>query len=413
MNILPPDENFFDKIFDFVEVLTLEQLKKTLEERDRVIYSMIDRKRFKLIRIDERTQLTRLGIFNFKRRYYRDMQTLEYVYLLDNELRINKYQRVSNDLKKRVVKMACDMPYSKIAKHLDYLITKTTIHSIIKDSTIEVKDNTYIEENDMTIHVQIDEVFVGKKGHSNKKRYYTCTIFKGIKEHKHGNKLINRRIMSSNSLKTLERIINFHLKQIYKVTINQKIYLSGDMANYIQRFPERIMVCRSTYVPDKYHVLRDIRNYAKRELGEILVSQEECISFLLNLPPDKYPDEIMKLLRLYKRDPLCFKKWDKDDYLGCSQEGMNSHYYVQRIKKYVSRFNEKTIEKICRIREAIENGSNFEIKSKKYPPREYIDYGTTYYLEEEIYKMTLDTRDMSYQTRKMFDNIKYGNIELF
>ena len=57
--------------------------------------------------------------------------------------------------------------------------------------------------------------------------------------------------------------INATLVKIYGVKENDKIYISGDLATYIQNSPEKITVCNAYYVPDKFHV----QNLAKKYLG--------------------------------------------------------------------------------------------------------------------------------------------------
>ena len=46
----------------------------------------------------------------------------------------------------------------------------------------------------------------------------------------------------------------------------------------------------------------------------------------------------IEIVCLYKKDPSIFDRWDEEGYAGCSQEGMNSHYYAPRFAKLASRF---------------------------------------------------------------------------
>ncbi len=117
-------------------------------------------------------------------------------------------------------------------------------------------------------------------------------------------------------------------------------------------------------------------------------------------------DNVSKLNNLYKKNKKCFDAYFDIQYLGCSQEGMNSHYYAPRFGKYANRFNPETVEKLSTIIEAEENGSEIKISQKEiYPDLVDLDIGRIYI---ERAKYVLDTSEMSYMTYKMFNKIKYG-----
>ncbi|MCH5172351.1 MAG: hypothetical protein J1F31_05955 [Erysipelotrichales bacterium] len=86
------------------------------------------------------------------------------------------------------------------------------------------------------------------------------TIFDDIKRIKNRNILSNRMILSSLYLDDLFSQINNCLKQSYSVNLDTNIYLSGDLATYIQNAHERITCCNTTYVPDKSHVKRSFKS---------------------------------------------------------------------------------------------------------------------------------------------------------
>lgn len=116
-----------------------------------------------------------------------------------------------------------------------------------------------------------------------------------------------------------------------------------------------------------------------------------------------------KLRKLLKENPKCFAPYLSKKYLGCSQEGQNSHIYAPRFGKYANRFNELTIEKLSLIREARAMGSNVRITSIVRDILERIDIGIVEYDFSEPLKQYLDTSNMKYETKKLFDAIKYGN----
>ena len=48
--------------------------------------------------------------------------------------------------------------------------------------------------------------------------------------------------------------INNTLVNLYGVTIDDKVYISVNLALYIQNSPDKITVCEAEYVADKFHV---------------------------------------------------------------------------------------------------------------------------------------------------------------
>ena len=96
-------------------------------------------------------------------------------------------------------------------------------------------------------------------------------------------------------------------------------------------------------------------------------------------------------------------------YLGCSQEGQNSHIYAPRFGKYANRFSPSTIEKLSLIREARAMNAKIILVHKHRKLPELIDV-SIYEIYEDPIKYVLDTREMKYETQRMFNTIKYGGL---
>ena len=106
MNIVPLTNETLDSFLLKSQQIHKETIKLALERYDKEIYSLIDHKRFILIRIDERTILSSYGILRFSRRYYYDSYMEEYCYLLDNKLQIPKSKRMTNELILKILDLA-------------------------------------------------------------------------------------------------------------------------------------------------------------------------------------------------------------------------------------------------------------------------------------------------------------------
>lgn len=426
MDILPRVTESLDVILLNCQKFAKEFISQRLEIEDRKLYLWTKNdpnKRFVLIRKDSRTILTSSGIIRYKRRYYYDKYEKNYVYLLDNQLEIPSHARMSNELILKILDLASIMTYKEVGKHLsnEFELSKYTIWKTIKDSYVECSFSTEINRNGAKVHVQIDEKFINmstkkkrkdKLANKNKKRYYTLTIFAGKhKINKTSYELENKTVISSSSLPTLKKRLMYLLVNRYKVTMDEEIFISGDLAQYIQRLGEDISICRTKYVPDKYHVYSAIR----KEIPGILIddysiNDKSYQNYLIkNLSDNKDNVDSRKVRRLLLRNPDVFKSYLDKEYLGCSQEGQNSHIYAPRFGKYANRFHPRTIEKLSLIREAIATNNKIIIGSNKRDIPKKLDIGYIIIDLDGPLKYVLDTSEMKYESRKMFDAIKYGN----
>jgi len=414
MAILSPISEVFDVFVAEMKASSREDAARSLERADGEIYLRIDRKRFRLIRKDERTVLTTLGAVAYRRRYYFDGMLGSYVHPLDAILGLPRYSRYSNELRVKALELAAGLTYEQAGRMLsgDSALPKSTISSIVRDANVEAAAPKPFERGGR-IHVQIDEKFVGVAGKSGKRRLMTATIFAGAEPVAWGrakrNRLANRTVVSSYSVAGLAARLNAALRSLYGATPDTEIWLSGDLALYIRCFPERIDCCKATYVPDKWHVCK----YLSDSVGQT-VKPKEARAVLDRIIAGGdltgLQEDAMKVVRMYLRNKRIFEPWDDKTYLGGSQEGQNSHVYAPRFGKYASRFRPDALEKLAAAKEARLSGwkPSFLSKGRKTVDKASVaSLGREY---EERIKYDIDTTEMSLASRKLFDSIEYGGV---
>ena len=416
MCILALKDETFDNILTKCHQQEKQLTIQYLERLDQEIAARLNKKRWELIRIDKRTILSSFGIITFKHRYYYDKFLKERIYPLDNLLGVPKNTRITNELRLRILDLASIMSYREVGTHIssEFELSKSTIFRIVKDTVIEQCFDSLINRGNLKIHVQIDEKFIGMTNSKNKKRYYTLTIFAGkeMVENSKRNRLLNKTVLSSSVLKDLKVKLNEILRSRYKVKPDEEIFVSGDMANYIQNFKDDIMVCKARYVPDKFHAYQAIKDSLPEVyIDDISLNDVGFQRYLYKQLALIYEVDAIKIRGLMKRNPKCFESYLDKEYLGCSQEGQNSHIYAPRFGKYANRFNPDTIEKLSLVREGVINKSKIIVGSKTRRSPELSDF-RLYDLPalEERIKYVLDTRNMKYETRKIFNAIKYGTF---
>ena len=412
VDILTLKTETFDNFVLEAKNLTKEVIQKQLEKRDKEIYIRIDHERFVLIRLDERTILSSYGILKFKRRYYYDSFMKEYCYLLDNMMQIPKSKRMTNELILKMLDLASMMSYKETGEHLsdEFVISKYTVWKTINEVLLETYFDTQIDRKNYKIHVQIDEKFIEMTNSTNKKKYYTMTIFAGKKLIGKSYKLLNKTVISSSVLKDLKLKINDILVSRYKASPDEEIFISGDFATYIKNFEDSIICCKCKYVPDKFHVYKALKDALPNlYVDDYSLNQKGFQNYIVKELETVEDSNAKKLKGLIKSRPDVFKTYLDPTYLGCSQEGQNSHIYAPRFGKYANRFSPSTIEKLSLIREAKAMNAKVILVHKHRKIPDLIDISIPEAYEDPI-KYVLDTSEMKYETAKMFNAIKYGEM---
>ena len=412
MNIVALTNETLDNFLLKSQLVHKESIQNALERYDKHIYTLIDHKRFILIRLDERTILSSYGILRFKRRYYYDSFMNEYCYLLDNMLQIPKSKRMTNELILKMLELASIMSYKQVGEHLsnEFVISKYTVCKTISNVLLETYFDVDIDRKGLKVHVQVDEKFIGMINSKNKKKYYTLTIFAGKEPSGKSFKLLNKTVISSANLYDLKSRLNELLIDRYKVSIDEEIFISGDFATYIQHFENSINCCKAKYVPDKFHVYKTIKDTLPDiYVDEISLNKQDFQKHLIKELSKSDNQNSRKLKNILKKNPKCFEAYLDYEYLGCSQECQNSHLYAPRFGKYANRFAPSTIEKLSLIIEAkVMNAKVILVhKHRKIPSQIDISIFQSY---EDVLKFDLDVRDMKYETAQMFKNLKYGGV---
>ena len=413
MNIIASNTTSFEEIINTfitdIKINGLNDMRLFLEKVDQFLYEN-KQDHMRVVKFKERVIQTTIGMLRFKRRYYFDTFENKYRYLLDAFLEIPKRNRYLDAVKLKIIKAASEMSYEKAGRYAceDGLpASKSTVCRLLKKAEFYIEDNNKIIKNDSKIHLQIDEKFLNVIDSKNKKKYYTATIFKGVKLKGKKRVLQNRTLISGNNLDTFFKRINKSLINKYKVEPEEEIYLSGDLASYIQHAPNRMIYCQAIYVPDKYHIKHAIESETAVIAKDKDLSNKKFLKDIRFALKETESTDGKKLLQLLTTNAKCLKHYMDKEYEGCSQEGMNSHYYATRFGKVPNVWNMETIDKISKIIEAKENDNKVKIG--------FVDefYDMPYDLNTEIdfdscYRELICTEGMPYDMARVFNRIRNG-----
>jgi len=413
MNIIPTSTTSFEVIVNnFInqgKISTLEALGKLLERIDKLLYSQ--KQPFeKVIKIKERTIQTSIGMLRFKRRYYYDELEHKYRFLLDAYLNIPRRNRLMDNVKIKIIEAASEMSYEKAGRYAceeGLPVSKAAVCRLIRNTEFFIEDNNSLIINDSKVHVQIDEKFINVIGSANKKKLYTCTIFKGVIPKGKKKVLQNRTLISSKNLNLFFEKINKSLFEKYHIKLDDEIYVSGDLASYIQKSPEKILVCKAIYVPDKFHVLKAIKDSLGLKTNKYLINDGACQKLIIDSLKGINDVDASKIRTLLSKNPESLTHYLDYEYDGCSQECMNSHYFCSRFDKVPNIWRFDTIEKLSQVICSKQNRSVVKIgwKDKYYK----MPYDTIEPINvEKEYRNGLDEMNLPHHMRRFFYRLEDG-----
>ena len=301
----------------------------------------------------------------FKRRLYIHKVTGDTFYYIDESfLKLTRYQRISNQLKTKILSEVTELSYQKIANK--YGISKTSVYTTIKSSALnfdQIYTNNNFEKIKVNIlYIQADEVYVslqkkesGKK--NNKKIIEHVTIHLGIKN------ICNKRNALINK-KLITRALNEDIEDFYKrvrdiIEENYEyntLYCYGDGANWIKGLSSYI---EATYILDLFHTYQAVNRITKanrdanKEMREYIKTN--------NLPKFKeyikenFNTETMSDFQK-KHYNYILNNWDfitnnysLIDSVGCSQEGINFHHFASRLTTMPKGFSELNARFIAQL----------------------------------------------------------------
>lgn len=272
MTSIAKDASIFDGMVRESKESAAGWVAANAERIDSAIYSMVDHGRFAVANRRPRTVMTTAGPVRYLRRCYYDSFGGRYVCPLDSLLGVPPRAKVSTEMKRALVLNASEMSYSMAGRHSSVTgsVSKSTVCRAVRDASVLPLGERAFAKPSATVHVQIDEKYMGFVGSERKRPRYTATIHSGREpiEKGHKNRLLGRTIVSAETPAKLARKVNRSLRDSYGLSPSDSVWVSGDLARYIREFPERITACSARYVPDKWHVCKALSD-AYPEMGGI------------------------------------------------------------------------------------------------------------------------------------------------
>lgn len=317
-------------------------LRQLLEKKDHELYLNYDKKQYKLVSKRRKWILYENNWIRVNRRYYFDRIAKKYKCLLDEKLKIEKYQHITNEERQYMFEMVAEnkMTFSQVRKAYKNRFSTCTIHNLIKRHSVNNYSSLIINpELFPFIFIDIDDTFQNLRVNNKKStfRFRIIHFYQFFDSER--KKFINEIKMvvvtkcngfEINDKEQITNKINEVITKNYGNKDKFQILVSSDGARNLKKIAEYF---NAIHAIDKYHVFNRIyltfRTSQLITLNWMLNDQNEKFSSKINLRK-----EILELVKNYEVDSaiLRLNEIKKNSFTQC--------YSLNSLIKYLQ--NNKT-----------------------------------------------------------------------
>ena len=375
-------DEIVDSVGEMVSNIGVDTLSAIIEELNQHIKEAPERKGKYYVQRnnDKRTLVTRFGLLEFERTYYKNNKENKYTYILDELLGIEKYEKIEGNLKGEILEKAIDFSYEKSAKlSTTVAVTRETVKRIIRENgsidnlEIEVKEKKEVK----TIYIEADEDHVPLQNGKNKEMKLIYVYDNKRLVNKGRTKLENIRYFTGEmNPEDLWTEVATYIDEAYDLDKVENIYIAGDGANWIKTGLG--IINKSKYVLDHYHLSKyvkiltahlqsledpiDIDKPLWKNLRRANKKQTlELINLAIEETPYKTKKKNMKNARRY-----IINNWEGienlfgDEKYRCSAEGHISHILSSRLSSRPMGWSLTGLDEMARMRTFKANGGNIK-----------------------------------------------------
>lgn len=389
-------------IKEFTDILGKELFSEIVTQIDNLVLEDAKRKsQYETVKFAKKSLVTKNGKTEFERRYYKDNETGEGVYLTDKILGLEKGERIDKNVKAEIIQKASNQSYHKSGKMIvpELEISSTTVMKNVRKNEWKMDMEERKEEEKIkakNIYVQVDEDHIKQR---NKKG---CTISKIVTVYTRKRVLtkedrldkvqqVRRELVDKFTFSGLYKDnqelwedVAYYIDCTYKKEEIENIFIMGDGASYIKAGVEWIE--KSVFVLDRFHIEKYINHlnydeYLKSKLKEA-IDQYDPISTenIMNEAIKKIEKEIKedeelgrdtrrlnnRLKKIENTKKYFMNQWDgieahekyKDKLTGCCQEGQVHHTLSERMSTDAKVWSENGIDEMSQLRAFTQNNGN-------------------------------------------------------
>ena len=379
---------FIYGITDHVIQLGLDMIAETFTSMDEAIRESGKRKQnWVIVRRDETTLLTSLGIVAYKKTLFKNKGTGTSEYLLDRIMGLESHARMTEDAQAKMLEEAVDSSYEKggqsasITARVSRQTVKNKIHGLRFEAE---KEDRKVKKQVPYLYIDADEDHVSlqyleKKGDRNGKGAHIIMpkiayVYEGIQGEAPKSK--RRRLLSPKyfggvyegreGVETFWKEVNGYIESTYEMEAIKHIYIQGDGAGWIKS--GRKWIEKSIFVLDRFHLQKSILGATAHLLDSAEDARAEIYQGIYRKKKWMVQTAFEKILSVtgegYKKKQVeasmnyLLGHWDgilqsqknKKIQTGCSAEGHVSHIYADRLSSRPLGWSRVGVDKMARLR---------------------------------------------------------------
>ena len=389
--------NYPDDIAGYIEAvrsevvqLGLEIIKETLENFDEMFRaSQMRKEKWEIVRRDEKQLITSLGTVCFSKTLFRNKQSRQSKYLLDDFLHLDSHQRMTEDAVAQLLREAVDTSYRRggEAVSLTDSVSKETVKDVLHELKFPRVEKPAQKKQVEYLYIDADEdhvslQFQNKKGDLEKdsrgyKRNCIMTklvyIYEGVEKdapHSKRYHLVNPYYFcgtyEGKDNETLWNQVYQYIEDNYEIDKIKKIFLNADGGAWIKAGKNKIKGI--TYVLDEFHM----RKYLTKMTSHMLDSADEVRSILCNTIMHGSKEDFREGVnviagyettesgrrRVLEAGEYFLSNWtaakirltNRDIVKGCSAEGHVSHVLSARMSSRPMGWSRTGADKMAQLR---------------------------------------------------------------
>lgn len=357
------------------EIMNQQVFGRYLEHLDAAFFTSTERKSNYTIKQKRSRQLmTIVGPLFFTRRQYQHKISKKFFYFIDTLLQIDPYQRLSNTLKFEVLKSVTQLSYQKTA--LRFGISKSGVWKLVRSfAGCSFSPPDFIGKREIPLlYVQADECYAALQTHTHADKKSNRIIVEQVLIHegliptgtKNRNKLVNKTLFTRNLNESSHRFYKRINDWIQRNYAYDSLYFYGDGAAWIKKCARSI---GATFILDLFHTKQAIHRITKdAEMRSVL---SHCIH---KNDYDLFVQTLITLqlsIRLATKSQIQSMKyivsnWDHIQLnfslprsVGCSQEGINFHYFASRLTTFPKGWSLENLRTISGLITLVTNAHTF------------------------------------------------------
>ncbi len=348
---------------------------EALESINKSIKASRERKRHWEVKnkADAKTLVTLFGEVSYSRTYYQNKRTGEHKYLSDEAVGILPHERMDTSLKAKLIEEAIEVPYRKSAEtaaEAVQLTSQTVMNSIrelgsVSSKAVGIKGGKKAVKN---LYIEADEDHVALQDGSCLEPKLVYVHEGKIATSKDRWRLLNPRYFSgvySNSDELWAEVADY-VHEAYEAEAIEKIYLSGDGANWIKNGLGWFK--NIDFVLDRYHLskyviqatahLENIAPVMWRHInyGDKPRLEELFRAIIIATESESKKKSVQEALVYILKHWQGIRNQYEPDYPGCSAEGHVSHRLSARLSSRPLAWSKIGLDQMSRLRAFSANG---------------------------------------------------------